>query len=89
MELVSAVFKTAVKDDFTSIFCSELVASGFKVLDLLPASIAASNYLPRDFSETYDKFLKLQGAKLEKEIRLSVTMPQPKNDEKNNEEKKE
>jgi hypothetical protein len=35
-----------------SFFCSELVATFYKALGILPLSIASSRYLPKDFSES-------------------------------------
>jgi hypothetical protein len=50
-------------------FCSELVASCYKAMDLLPESPSASTYFPVNFSAASSK-LRMQHATLGKEIKL-------------------
>jgi hypothetical protein len=38
------------KENFSSIFCSELVAAFYKRVGLLPADVAANEYTPADFA---------------------------------------
>ncbi len=49
-----------------SYFCSELIASLYKFLGLLPAEICSANYWPGSFS-TETGIRLLNGARLEKE----------------------
>ncbi len=58
-------FDENIKEDKT-FFCSELVASIYKNLGLLPRERAASNYWPVDFSQK-SKLKLLDGAYLEQE----------------------
>lgn len=39
-------------DDLSTLFCSELVAAGLKVLGALPQSVSASNVLPKDLASS-------------------------------------
>jgi len=56
------------KEDFSSMFCSELVAGAYKRLCLLPAERPANTYFPGDFTERHRRRLKLMdGACLGKE----------------------
>ena len=49
-----------------SFFCSELVATFYKALGILPLNIASSRYLPKDFSES-GKLGLINGASLMEE----------------------
>ena len=52
-------------DDQSTLFCSELVAGALKAMGLLPASRAASDFLPSDFTHRWRHRLPLcGGAKL-------------------------
>lgn len=59
------------KEDFSSVFCSELVAGAYKQLGILPAERAANSYFPGDFTERHQSKLKmLDGATLGIEKRI-------------------
>ena len=47
---VRAMLHKHQDDDFSSLFCSQLVAGAFKRLGLLPHDQPANNYLPEDFA---------------------------------------
>jgi len=70
-EMVKACFPGCSNDvgDDSSLFCSELVAAAYQAVGLLPASPAASNYLPADFSTLKKERLPfLNGASLSERI---------------------
>ena len=51
-------------------FCSELVASAWKCLGILPKDVAASQYWPGSFAQT-GKINMLRGARLEDEMKIT------------------
>lgn len=86
-ELAVSVMGWNRKEDFDTVFCSELVA-GFmmKGLDVLDTTRKANNYVPRDFTSSntlmgHDLVLKNQ-TKLEREVRLRHEVPKKKLDDK-------
>lgn len=55
-------------EDFTAVFCSELVAGGYKRMGLLPPEKGANAYMPNHFTERHRQRLPLlDGARLGKE----------------------
>jgi hypothetical protein len=62
-----------LRDD-KSFFCSELVASAYKCLGLLPKKIASSHYWPGSFS-TENKLDLLDNAHLGDEQLIDFAMP--------------
>ncbi len=68
--------KTSISNNATSdsYFCSELVASAYKLLGYLPEDVPSNNYLPAMFAQTYSLQL-LQGATLSPEIKLVFSKP--------------
>ena len=58
-------------EDFSSIFCSELIAETYQQMGLLPGTKSANEYTPGDFaSDAKDELNLLKGAKLSKEVYL-------------------
>lgn len=58
-------------EDFSSIFCSELIAETYQKMGLLSGKIPANEYTPGDFaSDAKNRLNLLKGAKLNKEVYL-------------------
>ena len=66
-KLLRKKFKNDAEDTDKSYFCSELVASAYKRLGLLPKEVSASQYWPGSFSNKGGIALVQEGARLEDE----------------------
>ena len=51
LEYIKPLLNVKQRENFGSVFCSELVAGAYKRMGLLPAARSANDYLPRDFAE--------------------------------------
>ncbi|KAL1503965.1 hypothetical protein AB1Y20_010382 [Prymnesium parvum] len=59
------------KEDFSSVFCSELIAGAYKRMGLLPEERSANDYLPKDFSTDPRARLPLvNGVRLGREVHI-------------------
>ncbi|EFC42513.1 C2 domain-containing protein [Naegleria gruberi] len=73
-QLVSVVFKSNETNDESELFCSELVATCFVSMGLLPKGTLTNNYGPKDFSSESNAVntALLKGANFTKEVRVRV-----------------
>eukprot|EP00761_Pharyngomonas_kirbyi_P009858 gb/GECH01009876.1/.p1 GENE.gb/GECH01009876.1/~~gb/GECH01009876.1/.p1 ORF type:complete len:476 (+),score=101.76 gb/GECH01009876.1/:1-1428(+) len=80
LDMVRSIRRRNVNNDYSTVFCSELVASCYCSMGLFAQNIVASNFTPKVFSSQEKKapvtsFL-LQGATLGEEFRVRVDLPQ-------------
>jgi len=72
-EMMSSAVKSRYfnhEEDLSSVFCSELVAECYKVLELLGHDLPSNRYCPADFSA--DRDMELLSGELGPEIRLKL-----------------
>jgi hypothetical protein len=73
-ELLGSLTRSNKKGNPSSIFCSELIALVLQDLGYVSRDIPADNYLPKDFAQGSDSFLKLiGGASLGEQILISTS----------------
>jgi uncharacterized protein YycO len=51
IELIKTLTNSNTSENFSSIFCSELISSSYKIIELFPKEVCSNNFLPKDFVE--------------------------------------